>query len=202
MYPKHNKDIFYLSSCRDIRFKDYLLLGGGTDIDPALYGEKPSPYTQTPHKQRDRANIKAIEQASIDGVPVIGICRGFQLLDVYNGGKLFQHSVGHQSEVSIGVEEDEDGYISNCASCHHQVVDREYSTGHLLGWSSSPRLIVHTGKTPYDTKPLYHTPQILYWEKQKHFAVQFHPEWQNSQHEMNIWISDFLKNTFNLENVL
>jgi putative glutamine amidotransferase len=78
---------------------DGLILSGGTDVDPACYGAEPGPNTDGPVPERDRAEIALTRRAVVLEMPVLGICRGMQLLNVAFGGTLIQHlpdDVGHE----------------------------------------------------------------------------------------------------------
>jgi putative glutamine amidotransferase len=69
---------------------DGLILAGGADIDPASYGEPRDPHTVDTVPERDRFEI-ALARAAIEGdVPLLGICRGMQLINVAMGGSLYQ----------------------------------------------------------------------------------------------------------------
>ena len=70
---------------------DGLLISGGRDIDPALYGEDPHPETQTPNQERDDLDLSLLREALDRDLPVLAICRGHQLLNVCFGGSLLQH---------------------------------------------------------------------------------------------------------------
>src|SRR5260221_28089 len=70
---------------------DGLLLAGGSDIDPASYGAERRPETQLSHPDRDRFEIALARAAVERDVPVLGVCRGMQLLNVALGGTLNQH---------------------------------------------------------------------------------------------------------------
>jgi gamma-glutamyl-gamma-aminobutyrate hydrolase PuuD len=67
-----------------------LLLVGGGDIDPALYGEEPHPASYEVDPQRDAFELALAHAAVERGIPVLGICRGAQLLNVMFGGSLRQ----------------------------------------------------------------------------------------------------------------
>jgi putative glutamine amidotransferase len=75
------------------KLDDYagLLLMGGVDVNPALYGEAAAPETEKPDDERDRVEIDLIRQAIKRDLPVLAICRGQQMLNVYHGGTLIQH---------------------------------------------------------------------------------------------------------------
>lgn len=78
-----------------IALLDGLLLAGGADIDPASYGQTPHPETQDSVPERDAFEI-ALTRAAIEAdVPVLGICRGMQLVNVALGGTLNQHLPEH-----------------------------------------------------------------------------------------------------------
>src|SRR6188508_1652639 len=68
---------------------DALLLSGGLDVDPALYGESPHPTTEV-DAARDRFEIPLSREAVARDMPVFAICRGVQVLNVAAGGSLVQ----------------------------------------------------------------------------------------------------------------
>jgi len=69
---------------------DGLLVNGEADVNPKLYGEKPEPSCGNPDNEKDEMEIKLIKWALEKKVPILGICRGQQLLAVACGGTLFQ----------------------------------------------------------------------------------------------------------------
>jgi putative glutamine amidotransferase len=75
---------------------DGLLLAGGADLDPALYGEAPHPSVAV-EGPRDDLELAAWSIARQRGVPIFGVCRGFQAINVFSGGALLQHLEGHDS---------------------------------------------------------------------------------------------------------
>ncbi|MFI1683053.1 gamma-glutamyl-gamma-aminobutyrate hydrolase family protein [Streptomyces sp. NPDC020607] len=68
-----------------------LLVPGGPDIDPALYGQERHPLTRVASTELDRAELALIGAALAAGLPLLAICRGMQLLNVRCGGTLHQH---------------------------------------------------------------------------------------------------------------
>lgn len=73
---------------------DALVLTGGSDVDPALYGETALPDLR-PDRARDLREMALLSVALDRGIPVLAICRGVQLLNVHRGGTLVQHLDGH-----------------------------------------------------------------------------------------------------------
>ncbi|GAA1907168.1 gamma-glutamyl-gamma-aminobutyrate hydrolase family protein [Streptantibioticus ferralitis] len=77
---------------------DGLVIAGGEDVDPSRYSAEPHPRTGPPARERDAWELALIEAALASGTPLLGICRGMQLLNVALGGTLVQHlpdEVGH-----------------------------------------------------------------------------------------------------------
>ena len=116
---------------------DGLVFTGGPDLNPAVYGQAPHPETTGVHDQRDRAELALIREALRRDMPVLGICRGMQLLNVALGGDLHQHLGSdthkgppgrytfHDVTVEPGTRLAEAlGAGTRTHSCHHQAPDR------------------------------------------------------------------------------
>lgn len=123
---------------------DGLVLAGGADIDPSSYGEQAHPETLDTVPERDRFEIALVRAAIERDLPVLGICRGMQLINVAYGGTLLQHlpeRFGHHEHLRVpgtfdGADHDvelvEGSLASRAAgeaqhatkSHHHQGVDR------------------------------------------------------------------------------
>jgi putative glutamine amidotransferase len=123
---------------------DGLMLAGGADIDPTSYGAQVHPETLDTVPERDRFEIALVRAAIERDLPVFGICRGMQLINVAYGGTLLQHlpeRFGHHEHLKVvgsfdGADHDVDlveGSIAAQAagethhatkSHHHQGVDR------------------------------------------------------------------------------
>jgi putative glutamine amidotransferase len=90
--PAHSKSAIrsILAACAG------LVLSGGEDVDPARYGEKPSPALGTIMPERDEMEYRALEAAFEMDLPVFAICRGVQVLNVYMGGTLYQDLASEQ----------------------------------------------------------------------------------------------------------
>jgi putative glutamine amidotransferase len=150
---------------------DGLLLSGGADVDPARYGAEPATDLYPPEPARDAAELGLIDVALTDGIPVLGICRGLQLLNVWAGGTLHQHVPEH-ARYDIPPSERVDaltvepgsrlhelyGSQLDVNSLHHQTVDRVAD-----GW-------VVTARSADGTI------EALEWPDHDIIAVQWHPE--------------------------
>ena len=78
---------------------DALVVSGGADVDPARYGEQPHPRTAGWRPDRDAWELALLDAAEAAGLPVLGVCRGMQVMAVHAGGRLEQHlpeSVGDE----------------------------------------------------------------------------------------------------------
>ena len=69
---------------------DGILLGGGRDIEPARYGHKPGEHLAVTEPLRDAFELELTERALDRGLPILGMCRGIQVLNVALGGTLVQ----------------------------------------------------------------------------------------------------------------
>lgn len=114
---------------------DGLVISGGPDVEPARYGAEPGPRTGPPCRARDAWELALIEAALAARVPLLGICRGMQLLNVALGGTLVQHLDGHAEVVgAFGEHAVKPVPGTRCAAAvpeetavptyHHQAVDR------------------------------------------------------------------------------
>ncbi|MFJ7178941.1 gamma-glutamyl-gamma-aminobutyrate hydrolase family protein [Streptomyces massasporeus] len=114
---------------------DGLVIAGGPDVEPVRYGAEREPRTGPPAPERDAWELALIEAALAARVPLLGICRGMQLLNVALGGTLVQHIDGHTEAVGVfgghavkpvpgslyaGVVPEE----TFVPTYHHQAVDR------------------------------------------------------------------------------
>lgn len=70
---------------------DGLLFSGGSDLDPALYGQEEHPETSGVRAERDRGELALLTAALERDLPVLAVCRGSQVLNVARGGDLVQH---------------------------------------------------------------------------------------------------------------
>ena len=138
---------------------DGLLISGGADLHPERYG-RPDRGSQTVELDRDALEHEAWTAAQERGLPVLGICRGFQAINVFSGGTLLQHVDGHQGPrwgkgpalihplrvapgsrlARILFPTNAGGGVVRVNSYHHQAVRGEDLAPGLVasGWSSSP----------------------------------------------------------------
>ena len=134
---------------------DGLMLAGGADIDPGLYGERPHAKTGGTVPERDRFELALARRALERDIPFLGVCRGMQLMNVACGGSLIQdlpERFGHHDHRRVrgsfdGADHDvrlaEGSLAARAArealhstkSHHHQGVDRIGDELVVTGWS-------------------------------------------------------------------
>lgn len=168
-------DKILLLNDRDYDYEDVLLLGGGSDINPMLYGEFPHPRAQASDDRRDASNKAVITQAIRDKKPIIGVCRGLQMLNVYFGGSLEQHinNTSHVPIVDIAYAGRSDRFVASAS--HHQAVKRLGRFGVVIGTSDNPFIV-----------------QAVYWPEHNALGVQWHPEYMERDDDANVWLESFI----------
>ena len=166
-----------------VRRANGLMLTGGGDVDPALYGESPHPTYQASEPGRDDYEIALIKAAAQAGLPIFAICRGMQVLNVALGGTLIQDipsmvngavnhavpeprfAIAHEVWVATGsnlgslMGEKLEGETCQVNSRHHQAVNAVASGWEVTG--TAPDGVIEAIEQPGDVFRL---------------AVQWHPE--------------------------
>lgn len=156
---------------------DGIILSGGSDVDPLLYGKEPSPYCGYVRADIDRYDQALILSAAERSIPVLGICRGMQMINVAFGGTLVQ-DICHEKQNCFQHMQDRDrmdpqhwitaepgSFLSASFerrslvnSFHHQAVD-EMADGFIITAVSDDGII-----------------EAMEKEEGNVFGVQFHPE--------------------------
>lgn len=184
--PKHARA--YLESV------DGLVLTGGSDVDPEFYDEMPHPKLGPTLKERDAFELELTRLATGGAVPLLGICRGLQVVNVALGGSLNQHleagpEIKHGAGTPapefhpIGVSDtdfaDRLGLRPRVNSLHHQAVDRVAGGLEVMARADDGVIEMVTSRTV----PL--------------LAVQWHPEQLKSGDPAGDvpfeWLADQLK---------
>lgn len=165
-------------STKNIEEADVVIFGGGADIDPETYGEKPGSRTHISSDQEKREK-KDFQFALQNKIKCFGICRGHQLLCSLSGGKLIQHTTGHAG--SEHTMDTIDGLRIRTNSLHHQMINpymmnpKNYK---ILAWTSKriSRKYLGAGDKsitlPYEFKEI----EAIYFPSTNSMGVQYHPE--------------------------
>lgn len=130
---------------------DGLVVAGGADVDPGAYGQEPHPATAGWRPDRDAWEMALLAAAEERGLPVLGICRGMQVMAVAAGGRLLQHvpdGVGHEQHSpggpafgDIGVRVDADSRVGALIGdrvtvrCHHHQAVAEHPGHRAVAWA-------------------------------------------------------------------
>lgn len=162
---------------------DGIVLTGGIDVDPAVYGAERSPHVTRVDPDRDAFEIALVQASRSAGRPVLGLCRGCQVLDVALGGTLVQHlpdlsdqphdlkdrthEVVHDVSVAPGslLARITGGGSVGVNSLHHQAVDRLGDGLTATAWSGDGVV------------------EAIENESQRLLGVQWHPELMLDHHD-------------------
>jgi gamma-glutamyl-gamma-aminobutyrate hydrolase PuuD len=149
---------------------DALVFTGGSDINPAVYGQEAHPESAGFYDHRDRAELLLMRGALGRGMPVLGICRGMQVMNVARGGDLIQHLDGdthkgppgtytfHQVAPVAGSRlEAVLGAEVRTHSCHHQAPGR-IGTGLVVAATAEDGTVeaVEDPAAPFTVGVLWH----------------------------------------------
>lgn len=160
---------------------DIIIWNGGADIATSLYGEKPVAVGIPEHlSPRDEEEVSLFEKYRNDATKLlIGVCRGGQLLNVLNGGKLYQDVNGHGGDhLMIDTRTNE---IITVTSTHHQQFRPNHATANVIGLSSESTFknsasgsgaVVKT-----DNLLKGHDVEIVWYPDTRSLCIQGHPEY-------------------------
>ncbi|HVW18932.1 MAG TPA: gamma-glutamyl-gamma-aminobutyrate hydrolase family protein [Solirubrobacteraceae bacterium] len=174
---------------------DGLILAGGSDMDPALYGARPHPKTTGVVRERDTFELALARRALERDLPLLGICRGMQVMNVAAGGTLDQHlpdSRGHEGHRrALGTFDGSDHEVRlepgtlaaraagedehHTKSHHHQGVERIGEGLVVTGWSTFDDGLAEAIEAPGRRFAL---------------GVQWHPEADEASHVIEAFVRE------------
>ncbi len=185
------------SEPHQLRGADALVVWGGADIHPTLYNQLNShSHVGAVPSPRDVIEWGLMRAAIKYGMPIIGVCRGGQMLCAAAGGTLYQHVDNHASGRHNAITID--GKTIEVSSLHHQMMNPQDTEHQLLMWSEHKRSAEYK-----DANGVYHEPttklepEYIYFPKIKGHAIQWHPEFHSHEEACNVWLADRLKGYLN-----
>jgi putative glutamine amidotransferase len=113
---------------------DAVLLPGGPDIDPAMFGEEPHPTVKI-DPERDAIEVPLVRWAVEDDLPLFGICRGHQVINVALGGDLIQ-DIPSQVETTVGPHDTPDGQPRSLPA-HEVTINPESRLANIIGGTAA-----------------------------------------------------------------
>lgn len=158
-------------------FNSVLVIWGGADISPSLYNHPKSRTTYT-SEHRDSVEWRLAHDAVAKGIPIIGVCRGAQMLCALAGGYLIQDTTGHATHHGHDVTTN-DGKRFAVNSLHHQMMAGLESVEHeLIGWSTNRLSRYYTYKNDLEYLPTkdFKEPELVWFPTIRGLACQWHPE--------------------------
>lgn len=175
------------SKASSIEESDLVVLTGGSDVSPELYGEKVGRYTYY-SKMRDVFELEEVNKAIKLNIPIIGICRGLQLLSVVAGGSLVQH-INHPNRHLIKLWDSSYIYTN---SLHHQMVKLSKLPSddyRIIGYAEGLSDVYLNGTNTHTIMPRTLSekiiePEIVYFTKINAIGIQGHPEMLNNNSEL------------------
>ena len=175
---EHKQDI-----SKSIDGVDAVVFWGGTDISPSLYKQKPhhtSQATGDTLSYRDSFEWQAMKYCLVNDIPMIGVCRGAQMLCAFAGGKLIQHCDGHVGGTGHLISfVDSGGEIDAvyATSCHHQMMYPFDVPHKMLAWTSENKSSFYEDDKGRVNMVGRREPEVVYFPNIRGLAIQGHPEW-------------------------
>lgn len=169
VFPRYGYTAWTEYNVNEAPVIDMVCWTGGSDISPALYNQKN--VRSYPNKERDEREV-AIWNKYRDK-PKLGVCRGAQLLNVLNGGSMYQdcdrHGGGEHEVYTVDKEQ-----VIVC-SIHHQLMIPEPTKSKLIAWTERSTYRENdNGKFP--RLPDEVDPEVLYYKEDNALCFQAHPE--------------------------
>jgi GMP synthase-like glutamine amidotransferase len=158
---------------------DLVVFTGGADVTPNLYGHPQHPYTGN-DVYRDVKESSIFEKALIHNIPMVGICRGGQFLNVMSGGEMYQHVEGHLG--SHEITDATTGDVVYVSSTHHQMMKpsskallvASSTLGGTREWWDGEVFARETSELDYE---------VVYYEHTNSLCFQPHPEFDHVEYE-------------------
>lgn len=152
---------------------DFVAFTGGADISPSLYGHERHPETYT-SEGREKIELEVYEFCREHDIPMVGICRGAQLLNALSGGEMYQHVTHHQG--SHDMVDVFTGETIVTSSIHHQMMKPHPTKAILVAKSHQKGRrewmeghVIRSEIAEYD-------PEVVFYPETKSLCVQGHPE--------------------------
>ena len=170
---------------RVVRGLDLVLMTGGMDVDPARYGEKNR--LSWPDEKRDEFDFALMSACVAEKKPILGICRGCQLMNVFFGGTLVQ-DLPSEWKMPAGMDADVHGRLPWTGGATNP-------PSHTVSFAAGSRLAGAWGTDPMPTSSYHHqavkavapgfrivarapdgVPEAIEHETLPYYGLQFHPE--------------------------
>ena len=159
---------------------DLLCFTGGADVSPELYGEENVGSYCSP--ERDKYEEQVFDWAYAHDVPMVGICRGGQFLNVMNGGKMWQDVDNHAISGTHKAMCKHWGEIM-VSSTHHQMMRAGGNGKVLVSAELATYKLSSRGFTQVKDGPLGDDCEVVYYKDTKSLCYQPHPEIVNEDHQ-------------------
>ena len=186
---------------------DFVVFTGGADLNPRLYGQGWHPLTRS-NTNRDNEDLAVFYEATGLGKPMIGICRGAQLLHVMNGGELYQDVDHHRWTHSVYPKElvlPRRGTPYRVTSTHHQMMiadkynDKPRYQVLLTAKASSHRdHVTKAGATLVNTEDNHEDLEAIFYPDSLALCFQGHPEYSNLDDDTDMLFKACINQCFGL----
>jgi gamma-glutamyl-gamma-aminobutyrate hydrolase PuuD len=170
-----------------------LVIWGGADISPDLYNHPVSRRCAPYAGRRDRTEWDLLQEAIRMQLPIIGVCRGAQMLCAAAGGYLLQDVNNHIGGHNVLTR---DGKKFHVNSIHHQMMAGLENTKHeLVAWAehSVGAPYIYRDDQTWEPPAGWVEPEFVYFPEINGYAIQWHPEGMDDKSEATKYVLDFIR---------
>lgn len=174
------KNLLNMEVVGELESADLVCFTGGEDVSPFLYGDYQHDQTWN-SPERDAYEGRIYSYCREHGIPMVGICRGGQFLNVMSGGRMYQHVTGHtQSHYLVDKETGHEVYVS---STHHQmmlpgkngiIIAESYDVDSHRQWYDG-----HVPQDDFSDEGI----EVVFYPDTKCLCFQPHPEFASYGHD-------------------
>lgn len=202
VFIEYNDNLYYQMFTRrgwevvdSIEEADLVQFTGGADVSPELYNEEMHRATRA-NMSRDLTEMELFNKCKENSIPMTGICRGGQFLNVMCGGSMYQHVNNHALQGTHPVIELETGHRYHCTSTHHQMMIPG-DEGVLVGVASEATVCerMEGRRVVYVEQQRGDDVEVVKYPEAKVLCFQPHPEYMEADAPCQDWY-------FNLVNEL
>lgn len=183
-------EYFRVTEPKELDKDSAVVVWGGQDISPSLYNKPVGRFTDASEEPswRDTIEWNLMKEALELGIPIIGICRGAQMLCALAGGYLAQDVTNHTRSHDVITST---GEVFKVSSLHHQMLYPFEVDHEMVAWTKQPLSTHYLDADAQINMPM--ESEFVYFPKHRGIAIQWHPEFMPVNTPANQFVAKKIK---------